>query len=297
MKLMQRQTCPLCRSADINQFRKGNIAAASLSADDFKITDSRYGSRWTFFACRRCGFVFANPGPSPGDLARFYSRLQDREYSQEKENRAKNFGSILENLRRLAPPGREILDVGAASGIFLDLARRQGFTVDGIEPSRSLANEAKRLYGLTLFVGTLEAFRPRRKFAMIALMDILEHLVDAEKFMKRISDLVAAGGILVVVTPDINSLAARLTGGRWWHYRIAHVQFFNARSLAFLLEKHGFEIILKKRYAWNFSAHYLLSRLFPRLKKDGSLQTALKKLNLRLQLFDSWEIYARKRKA
>ena len=42
-------------------------------------------------------------------------------------------------------------------------------------------------------------------------------------------------------------------GGRWWHYRVAHVNFFNRSSLDWLLEKHGFEITLRKRFAWNFS--------------------------------------------
>ena len=41
--------------------------------------------------------------------------------------------------------------------------------------------------------------------------------------------------MLVIVTPDIGSLAARIMGGRWWHYRVAHINFFNRRSLAWLL--------------------------------------------------------------
>ncbi len=62
------------------------------------------------------------------------------------------------------------------------------------------------------------------------------------------------GGLLVIVTPDIGSLAASLMGGRWWHYRVAHINFFNRRSLERLLAAHGFEIVLRKRFAWNFSA-------------------------------------------
>ncbi len=101
--------------------------------------------------------------------------------------------------------------------------------------------------------------------------------------------------MLVIVTPDIGSLAARLMGGRWWHYRAAHVNFFNRRSLERLLAAHGFEIALRKRFAWNFSAYYLLTRLLPFLK-GKALQRPLKKLHLKLQLFDSWEVYARKKK-
>jgi hypothetical protein len=100
--------------------------------------------------------------------------------------------------------------------------------------------------------------------------------------------------MLVIVTPDIGSLAARLMGGRWWHYRAAHVNFFNRRCLERLLNAHGFEIALRKRFAWNFSAYYLLTRLLPFLK-GRALQGPLKKLHLQLHLFDSWEVYARKK--
>jgi 2-polyprenyl-3-methyl-5-hydroxy-6-metoxy-1,4-benzoquinol methylase len=123
---------------------------------------------------------------------------------------------------------------------------------------------------------------------------VLEHVTDPNALLATLSPLLAPGGVLVVSTPDIGSLAARLMGGRWWHYRVAHINFFNRRALERLLNAHGFDIVLRKRFAWNFSAYYLVTRLLPFLK-GTALQRPLKKLHLKLQLFDSWEVYARKR--
>jgi hypothetical protein len=114
--------------------------------------------------------------------------------------------------------------------------------------------------------------------------------------MTKLNHLIENNGFLVIVTPDINSLAARVSGSRWWHFRIAHINFFNRESLEYLLQKHDYEIILKKRYVWNFSLFYLVTRIFPSLKHKKPLQKVLKRLHLKLPLFDSWEIYARKRK-
>jgi 2-polyprenyl-3-methyl-5-hydroxy-6-metoxy-1,4-benzoquinol methylase len=294
MKLSPLDRCPLCQSRRIGLFKKGSVEPEAIRAVDFKITDSHYGSRWTFHSCRDCGFVFANPVPDAETISRFYSVLVDEEYSQEDEGRGRNFAVILKRLGRFVPPGSSLLDVGAASGIFLNLARRAGYAVTGIEPSASLASDAERLYGLKLFRGTAEQFAADEKFAAVTLLDVLEHVTDPGAFLGAVERFLAPGGMLVIVTPDVGSFAARVLGGRWWHYRVAHVNFFNRRSLERLLEQHGFEVLLSKRFAWNFSVHYLLTRRLPFLK-GNSLQKWLKKLHLKLQLFDSWEFYARKK--
>jgi 2-polyprenyl-3-methyl-5-hydroxy-6-metoxy-1,4-benzoquinol methylase len=294
MKLTLLDRCPLCRSERIRFFKKGTVEAERLSTADFKITDSHYGSRWTFYSCRDCGFVFANPVPEAEAIARFYTDLADEEYSQEDEGRGRNFAVILKRLGRLVPPGSSLLDVGAASGIFLNLARQAGFRVTGIEPSASLAADAERLYGLKLFRGTLDQFVAKENFMTVTLLDVLEHVTDPGALLDRLGSILAPGGMLVIVTPDIGSLAARIMRGRWWHYRVAHINFFCRRSLKRLLEKHGFEIVLCKRFAWNFSVYYLLTRILPFLK-GKTLQTRLKKLHLKLHLADSWEVYARKK--
>jgi 2-polyprenyl-3-methyl-5-hydroxy-6-metoxy-1,4-benzoquinol methylase len=295
MKLTALDHCPLCQSRRIALFKKGTIAPERIGAEDFRITDSHYGSRWTFFSCRDCGLVFANPVPDAEAIARFYAALADEEYSQEDEGRGRNFALVLKRLARFAPPGSSLLDVGAASGIFLNLARRAGYAVAGIEPSSALVADADRLYGLKLFQGTVEKFTPGEPFAAVTLLDVLEHVTDPDALLARLEGLLAPGGLLVIVTPDVGSAAARLLGGRWWHYRVAHINFFNRRSLDRLLARHGFEVVLRRRFAWHFSAYYLLTRLLPFLK-GKSLQKPLKKIHLKLQLFDSWEVYARKKK-
>jgi len=298
MELKQRKTCPLCQSTNIKLFKKGTFDPETLQSDDFKITDSHYGSLWTFFSCCNCRFVFSNPFIPGEHITEFYAQLEDREYSEEAEGRAKNFKTLLKRLKRLKP-GNTLLDIGAASGIFLDLAQKEGYHIEGIEPSEYLVKEAEIRCGIHLFKGTMENYsqsKPGKTFSVITLLDIIEHLVEPDDFMTKLDRLIEENGFLVIVTPDISSLAARVTGNRWWHFRIAHINFFNRESLGYLLQKHDYEIILRKRYVWNFSLFYLVTRIFPSLKHKKSLQKVLKRLHLKLPLFDSWEIYARKRK-
>ena len=298
MELKHRSHCPLCRSEKIKLFKRGTFDPGSLESAHFKITDSHYGSLWTFFTCHDCGFVFSNPTIPAEHIIEFYSQLEDQEYSEEAEGRSRNFTSILKRLKRLHP-GESLLDIGAASGIFLDLANRSGFHGEGIEPSAFLVKEAEQRYHIRLFNGTLEEYldtNPENPFSVISLLDIIEHLVDPDEFMSHLDRLSDENTILVIVTPDIASLAAKLMGRRWWHYRIAHINFFNRKALEYLLRKHHYKILLKKHYVWNFSLYYLVTRIFPSLKHKKALQKVLKRLHLKLPFFDSWEIYARKQK-
>lgn len=295
MELKERNSCPLCKSNNIKLFQEGTINPQNLTSDNFKITDNAYGSLWTFYKCNKCNFVFSNPYIPKKDIIEFYSNLKDTEYTDEAGGRAKNFYSILKRLEKFNKTDKSILDIGSASGIFLYIAKKLGYETTGIEPSEYLVSEAKEKFDISLFNGTIENFKTDKKFSVITLLDIIEHLVDADKFIKELDKYIIDEGLLVIVTPDISSLTARIFKQKWWHYRIAHINFFNLKSIEYLLHKNNYNIIKKKRYAWNFSLFYLLTRLFPFLKKHKKSQKILKKINIKLQLFDSWEIYARRK--
>ncbi len=295
MKLKHRTSCPVCESTHFTAFMEGTVDPGTLRTEDFKITDNRYGSLWTFQQCDDCSFVFSNPCLHEDAVLEFYSQLEDNEYSDEAEGRGKNFKTILKRMAKIQTPDSTLLDIGAASGIFLNEALHSGYDVTGLEPSEFLVKEAKRLYGLDILQGTIEDLDENLSFSTVTCLDIIEHLVEPDAFMSRVANMIKPGGLLVIVTPDIGSIASRLAGKHWWHYRIAHINFFNTRSLERLLGKHGFDIIKKNRYTWNFSAFYLATRIFPSINNKKSLQKILKKINFKLQLFDSWEIYARKK--
>ncbi len=294
MEFTRLDRCPLCNSDDLKIFKEGTINTETISAEDFKITDSTYGSIWDFSKCSSCSFVFSNPRIDEESLIEFYSKIEDKEYTDEWEGREKNFKTIIKRLKKMNVQGSSLLDIGAASGIFVKLAREEGYNAVGIEPSAQLVNEAKEKFGVDIIKGTVEDFDAREQFDIVSLLDLIEHVNDPESFLKKVSPQIRKGGVLVIVTPDINSFAAKLFGNRWWHYRTAHVHFFNLKSLTYLLEKLGFVIEKKHRFAWNFTFFYLITRIFPSLKRKRALQKTLKRLNLKLQLFDSWEIYARK---
>lgn len=293
---MKKPGCPICAKTDLVPFKKATFDQAALRVDQVKITDNEYGKVWDLSRCRACGHIFADPCPSAEALVSLYTQVEDPRYQEEAEGRSNNFRRILDRLETLAPDKGELLDIGAATGILLDLARRRGWKPDGLEASRWAVRTAQDKYGLRLRQGDLmELDLPRERYTAVTMVDIIEHLPQPLPAAARAREALKEGGILCLVTPDIHSLAARLAGGRWWHFRPGHLAYFSWTSLTCLLRRAGFRVIKLRRYAWTFSAHYLVSRLpvFRRLAESG-LASFLKGIPIKLPLGDSFEVYAAK---
>ena len=286
--------CPACAGADIRAYQKGTFSGR-LTHDEVKITDSQYGKTWDLSLCTDCGHIFANPCPTPEFLASLYGRVEDPLYEAEAAGRSRNFLRLLRRLEKLIPERGALFDVGAATGILLDLARRRGWEPAGIEPSSWAVRAAADKYGLRLIEGTLErASLSKDRYAAVTMVDFIEHTALPFEAVGKAQAILRPAGILVLVTPDIHSRAARLAGRRWWHLRPAHLAFFSRRSLEALLRRAGFSILAERRYSWTFSVHYLLSRkpAFEVLLNGLGPASFLKRIPLKLALGDSFEVYA-----
>ena len=282
--------CPLCGSEEVVFWKKGNFDYEKAEAEDFKITDSDYGLFPSLMRCENCELRFAAKMPSPTQLVRLYSEVVDPEYEGEKEGRGENFYRILTYMEKLKKPGT-LLDVGSATGILMELAEKRGWKTKGVEASK-WACEVASSRGLEVYNGDFLDYPESEKFDAITMVDILEHLAAPGKAIEKAGRLLKPGGLLVIVTPDIGSITARLMGRKWWHLRPPHINFFTRRTLKWAAENYGFKILKVRNYIWNFSLHYLVTRfgIGRRYFKFG----LLKKIKLKLILFDSMEGYLEK---
>jgi len=286
--------CPACGGGRFRPFRQGTLEAERLDRDQIKITDSEYGRVWDLSLCLDCGHLFADPAPGPAFLASLYGQVEDPDYEAEAEGRSRNFRTVLRRLERRLPAKGRLFDVGAATGILMNLARRRGWDVDGLDASRWASETAARRYGLRVRTGGFEeADLPAAAFQAVTMIDFIEHTPEPGAAAARAARLLAPGGVLVLVTPDIHSPAARLAARRWWHLRPGHVAYFSRRSLDALLAGAGLRVVARRRYAWTFSLHYLVGR-FPGLAgfAAGPRSSFLKRIPIKLALGDSFEIYA-----
>jgi hypothetical protein len=86
-------------------------------------------------------------------------------------------------------------------------------------------------------------------------------------------------------------------GRRWWHYRLAHVSYFDISTLKQLLAGVGLDVVAINRPGWYFPLNYLLTRLLNYLPGGKKLRVPgfLEKITVPLNLFDSLLFVCEKR--
>ena len=292
--------CPVCGSADTILWRKSPLSSR-VTSQDLRITDARYGLTLELQRCRGCGFRFA-AGDDVSRLDQLYAELDDPGYEESQTPRLLQMEWLARTALAHHPGAKTALDVGAATGLLVAAARRAGLDALGIEPSRALSEIARAQNRVPVLTGVLP--HPElagRRFDVVFLVDVIEHVAEPRQLLQRCAELLAPNGLLLLVTPDVASLAARGLGRRWWHFRIAHVGYFDRHSLELALSRAGLRAERWLRARWFFDVAYLASRLESYLPVAGWNRFASRAPGLRrlyrgvipLNLFDSYAVLAR----
>jgi hypothetical protein len=126
------------------------------TSSDVKITDANYGKTLPIYECKSCGFQYC---PDVTGTAEAYLHLQDEEYEETRLARHKQSLLLLEEVRPFLEPNSSLLDIGAGSGILVEVALQLGFRAVGVEPSIWLSNVAERR-GLPVLQGDVTIMYP-----------------------------------------------------------------------------------------------------------------------------------------
>jgi SAM-dependent methyltransferase len=219
----------------------------------------------TFLRCRGCGLEWLDPMPTPEEINRYYEWAY-REgiyapYAEAGEIRRLIAEHRLGVIRPLARAGRW-LDVGCATGHFVEAAAATGMAAEGLDVSPGAVARA-RARGLTAHLSKVEDFVPPAAYDTITAFDVIEHLLDPRAFIDRLRSWLAPGGTLVLTLPDVGSIYPRLLMRRHWFYYLPsdHLFYFDPRTIARLLGERGFMVRRVMRAYKPLTIEYIVPQL------------------------------------
>ncbi|MBU4268220.1 MAG: class I SAM-dependent methyltransferase [Acidobacteria bacterium] len=137
--------------------------------------------------------------------------------------------------------GKKILDAGCASGEYVDFLLPRGYDAYGVDlfPAKTWQGPNRERFS----VGDIRHLPYRDgEFDTVLLMEVLEHVPDAEAALREIHRVSRKNLILSVPDAQIDPLFSE--AGLAFHHWVdrSHIQFFNQEDLQNLLEKNGFSL-------------------------------------------------------
>lgn len=209
-------------------------------------------SGYTICRCKSCSLVFINPRDEAATLHSQYLKNKTSPtayYAATVDSDRENFVQVLERIESICPKGK-LLDVGCNVGTFLQCAAERGWRVQGIDANEDALQVCRRnahqvfrgIFGRDAFPGLAE-----NTLDWISMNDTIEHFLDPKEAVITARSYLKNGGILSVITPNLESFLARA-------FQVKpkeHLFYFTRDTLSKLFGAAGLEPVFVEEWPRN----------------------------------------------
>jgi 2-polyprenyl-3-methyl-5-hydroxy-6-metoxy-1,4-benzoquinol methylase len=280
---------------DSSTKRVVNCPICEISDFDVKYNFSEKKKHNRIVRCRKCRLLYSNPRQDCIDYYRKDSPYHDI-YLKYLKGKYKLFEHKFYNISKFIKKGR-LLDIGCGPAIFLDIADKHGWNVEGIELNSDSVNWAKEKFDFVIYENSFEnQDLCGKKYDLISLFNVFEHLNNPNSILKKINFLLNPGGYLAIELPNIESIQVKIFGDSYLHFIYAHHWYFSKKNITQLLGKWNFIPVYfgysprfyQLNYILEYSEHYFIKaiilkkilnrviKIFNKLKFDPIIKVSLR---------------------
>lgn len=228
-----------------------------------EVSDVEYLSSqklYNYYQCVHCKLVFVSPMP--------YDRLQEiypKSYysfsdSSKKSSRIQVFLELIKRqfdkwflrncLTHISSDNLSCLDIGGGSGwmlnILKDADRRVSKTtvldIDDKAKADATAN------GHKFILGVAEDIALKEEYDLILMLNLIEHVADPKLVLDRCFKALKPGGIVIIKTPNTDTLNFRLFKHSYWggFHAPRHFNIFNKNNFTEICLANKFSVVMHK---------------------------------------------------
>lgn len=217
------KSCPICHAQDWLTLRRYGVYSKCSSCGLVRLSvpvEEKYDSHY-----------FLGDDGNPGH--RDFNSLQAANYDKAR---------FVPELNAFANSKGSLLDIGAAAGSFMAIARALGWEqIVGVEVSqygqRHIANLGFHV------VPDLQSLDPSLRFDLVTMHHTLEHLEDPVGTLRSVRAVLANGGRLLIEVPNWHSIHRLVSGRDWEDLRPdQHLWQYAPSTLARLVEMAGLRV-------------------------------------------------------
>lgn len=270
---MKDVNCYLCGSSE----RKEILCQEGHDPYLDVINEELHKTNRCWYQCKVCNFVYRSPALTSEELKQLYSRYEEDVFKDtnpdeffdriinlsphESENYQKSQWLTQEladaYTEEWSPKSLTLLDVGCGSGLLL---KTLGDMLDtdyryGVELNPEYAGLASRRSGATIQQGLFKPGIFNKKFDLVILTKVLEHVPKPDVFVKELVADVKPGGFLFIEVPDVIDFDNLTSSDP--RFFIPHIYYFSGDTLGSLLERSNMSVISKRIIVTHRKRSYL----------------------------------------
>ncbi|MCW7498365.1 class I SAM-dependent methyltransferase [Leptospira levettii] len=194
--------------------------------------------------CQTCKLQALSPRPNQKELytKEYYQGRADYSYIDEREQKPFFrfvWKARIQNIKRFCSTGH-FLDIGSSFGGFLEVAREEGYSVQGVEISAYAASYANEIQIPTFNGNLYEANFPNQSFDVITMIEVIEHIENPLSFFQELNRILKPGGLLLLQTANFEGWQAKTEGSGYHYYMPGHVFYYSDTLLKKILTRLGF---------------------------------------------------------
>jgi 2-polyprenyl-3-methyl-5-hydroxy-6-metoxy-1,4-benzoquinol methylase len=249
------------------------ICGGSQVGSVFQGIDRLHHVRGTFdvVQCAHCGSFSRLPHLSPAALQMYYPVDAYKAYVPRESFLSRAVGRLawgrkrrfITRLRRVG----KVLDIGCATGGFLDEMRRAQWETTGLEPNVHAAAIARGKGHRVMDTTLEEAAFPAESFDVVTMWHVLEHIERPFEHLLEVRRILHPEGFLVLCVPNPESWEASLFRSYWAGFDVPrHAYVFSREGLAALFRRADFRSTEARSFfggfsSFNFSLGFLLDEI------------------------------------
>lgn len=236
-----------------------------IGKDSINFTARKTPSRQHFriVECNRCGLIYSNPVLPFETIRRLYRHSPFIQEAQ-LESMVRDYQDQVKAILPLLGRRDRLLEIGCASGFFLQAALTMGFKeVVGVEPGLAAVERADPSIRSRIVNALFHAdLFPPESFDLVCCFQVLDHLLDPNTVLRDVFKVLRPAGMVLLVNHNIRSWFPRVLGKRCPMYDIEHIYLFDKGTIARLLGNNGFDVVGVRNLVNSYTLGYAL-KMFP----------------------------------
>lgn len=235
----KKKSCPVC------QEKRGHLIFSK--------------KKLNFFKCFNCSHIYINPFFKKNVIKNYFKNqkswgfyLKNKLILKERIREEKYKYNLIKKVLGNSLNKKKVLDVGCGPSLILKTLKSIKFHYDAVEPNDAVCRYLKR-NNINVYNSTFEEFNIKKKYDFVFFLASFEYLTEFTNNLKKIKNLLKTkkSKLFLWISGNSDSLIMRAMQSSCVGYIFSRKNYFNPRSLNYVLNKNGFRFL--KNYQDNFN--------------------------------------------